>query len=165
MKLTNPEAECLVFTFKEGLLSKIAHDLRIRATELSVDIEEGSLKAEIDASSLRVETPLKDGVPFDGLSDKNKEEIQGNIRNDVLHADKHPKIHFESTELTDSRVAGNLTLHGVTRPVEGNITVEDGRRIVEIELHQPDYGIKPYTAMLGTLRVQANLKVRFSVPA
>jgi len=31
-------------------------------------------------------------------------------------------------------------------------------------LHQPDFGIRPYSAMLGTLRVDADVVVRVVIP-
>ncbi len=35
----------------------------------------------------------------------------------------------------------------------------------EVRLQQPDFGIRPYRAMLGTLRVQPDVLIRMSVPA
>jgi hypothetical protein len=37
--------------------------------------------------------------------------------------------------------------------------------IAEARIHQPDFGIRPYTALLGTLRVQPDVMVRVVVPA
>jgi hypothetical protein len=34
----------------------------------------------------------------------------------------------------------------------------------EVTLHQPDYGIKPYSAMLGTLKIRPDVKVRIRLP-
>jgi hypothetical protein len=36
--------------------------------------------------------------------------------------------------------------------------------VAEIKLHQPDFGIKPFTAALGALKVKPDVVVRVSVP-
>jgi hypothetical protein len=61
-----------VHTFKEGLLSKLAHDLLIDVTDFKVNLEvpeagfaSGSLELEIQANSLKVICALKDGERTD----------------------------------------------------------------------------------------------------
>ncbi len=61
-----------VDTFKEGLLSKLAHDLLIDVTDFKVNLEvpeagfaSGSLELEIQANSLKVICALKDGERTD----------------------------------------------------------------------------------------------------
>jgi polyisoprenoid-binding protein YceI len=61
-------------------------------------------------------------------------------------------------------LTGELTLHGKTRPLTVTTRAVDGRQVAELALHQPDYGIKPYSAMLGTLKIRPELKLRVSVP-
>jgi polyisoprenoid-binding protein YceI len=166
-------AECLVFTFKEGLLSKIAHDLKIQVTRFTVTIDDATqaITAEFDARSLRVHSVVKDGRDdVHGLSDSDKSKIAGQIVADVLHADEHPVVRFASTAVTARPdggydITGNLTLHGATRPVFTRTRLENGRQVAELVLHQPDYGIKPFKAMMGTLKVQADVRVRCSIPA
>src|SRR5690606_13231714 len=118
-------AECLVFTYKEGLLSPIAHDLQIRVERFSleVDAEPPGIRAEVDAASLRVIMAMKDGRENpSALSDKDKREIERNIREDVLHPGRYPKVAFRSTAVKKAgdewRIEGELTLHGTTRRVE-----------------------------------------------
>ena len=60
-------------------------------------------------------------------------------------------------------LGGELTLHGVTRPLSAQTRVVAGRQQLEVTLHQPDFGITPYRAMLGTLKIQANVTVRITV--
>ena len=56
-------ASCVVFTFKEGLLSPVAHDLRISVTRFSVllDGARSTVTATFDTGSLLVDTAMKDG--------------------------------------------------------------------------------------------------------
>ena len=166
-------AECLVFTFKEGLLSKIGHDLKIRVGRFSVEIDDATraITAELDARSLRVVNAVKDGQDDPhGLSEADKDKIAGQIIDDVLHSNQYPVVRFESTAVTPLDgggydISGNLTLHGVTRSISTRTRVESGRQVAEVLIHQPDYGIKPFKAMMGALKVQADVRVRCSVPA
>lgn len=166
-------AECLVFTFKEGLLSAIAHDLKIQVGRFTVTIDDATraITAELDARSLEVLAVVKDGRDeLHALSEADKTKIAGQIVSDVLHADAHPTVRFASRTVTPRDdggydITGDLTLHGVTRPVSTRTRLENGRQVAEVVIHQPDYGIKPFKAMMGTLKVQADVRVRLSVPA
>ena len=153
-------AEVQVYSYKEGLLSAMAHDLRHRVAKFSVDVAGDSVTATFDASSLEVASPQRDGVDNPGLLPKfTWAEIEKNVRNDVLHSAKHREIRFVSSRVTDAEVVGQLTLHGVTREVRCVRRDEPGAYVAEAWLDQPDFGIKPYSAMLGTLKVQPKVKV------
>lgn len=165
-------ATCHVLTFKEGVLSAVAHDLRIRVERFSLAIDEaaGTVEARISADSLRVDCAMKGGrEDFAALSDRNKREIEGNIVSEVLHARRHPEIVFRSSAIAgegdERRIDGTLSLHGRERPLRVTARRQAGRWTAEVELHQPDFGIEPYSAMLGTLKVRPTVRVRVSVPA
>lgn len=169
-------ATCHVFTLKEGVLSAVAHDLRLRVERFTIDVDEaaGTVTATFSASSLRVDCAMKNGrEDFDALSDRNRREIEGNIADDVLHAKRHPEIVLRSGRIDtgskgegdERRIEGTLSLHGTERPLRATARREAGKWIAEVELRQPDFGIKPYSAMLGTLKVQPVVRVRISVPA
>ncbi|HEU4580689.1 MAG TPA: YceI family protein [Polyangiaceae bacterium] len=169
-KYDETQAECLVFTFKEGLLSKVAHDLKIRVTRFSADVTPDSVRAKFDLRSLRVVEAMKDGNENSGaLSDADKAKIAEQISNEVLHAAQHPSAVFSSRAITPRAdggysIAGELSLHGVTQPIQVETRSEGGRQVASVELHQPSYGITPFKAMMGTLKVKADVIVRFSVP-
>jgi hypothetical protein len=158
-------AECFVLTFKEGLLSPVAHDLRLRVTRFEIEIG-ASLTATFDAASLVVDAPMKDGRDNHGaLTPADKTKIEGQIRDDVLHAARHPHIIFRGPAPTlradgGYDLHGELTLHGVTKSIAAETQLVDGRQQVELTLHQPDYGITPFRAMLGTLKIRPNVTVR-----
>jgi hypothetical protein len=164
-------AECSVFTFKEGLLSPVAHDLRLQVTRFNIDVaaDAASIVAIFDAGSLVVDSPMKDGVENpSALSAADKHKIAGQIRDDVLETRKHPEIVFRSRLLRPRSdggydFAGELSLHGVTRPLSGATQLVNGRQRLELTLHQPDFGITPFRAMLGALKIQADVRVRLTV--
>lgn len=166
------DAECLVFTFKEGLLSPIAHDLKIRVERfwLDVDVGAGTVVAEFETGSLRVVTAMKQGRETPAsLSDRDKREIASNIREDVLHPDRYPTARFESTRVEKEGeawlVEGDLRLHGTTRRISTRTTPEGDDLVAEVPLHQPDFGIKPYRAALGALKVRPDVRVRIRLPS
>jgi hypothetical protein len=165
-------AQCLVYSYKDGLLSKMAHDLKHRVTrfKLYIDEEARTIDAEIDASSLCVECVMKDGLESsNSLSDEDKRKIEQQIAHDVLHANDHPKIRFQSTSVTQGpeglHVQGTLVLNDCTRPVFTVARRVNGRYVAELKIHQPEFGIKPFSAMMGTLRIKPDVVVRLVVPA
>jgi polyisoprenoid-binding protein YceI len=160
-----------VFTYKEGLLSAIAHDLEIRVTRFDVDVEASplSVRARFDAASLQVVGAVRDGAVQPGaLSDADKRKIEHTIAAEVLHTAEHPDIVFTSSEVTPEgeglRLIGELTLHGRARLITFRARPEGDGMVAEVRLHQPDFGIKPYTAMLGALKIKPDVTVRCSLP-
>ena len=87
----------------------------------------------------------------------------------MLHSTEHPSAVFSSRSVTRRSdggysIDGDLTLHGVSKALHAETQLEAGRQVASIELHQPDYGITPYKAMMGTLKVKPDVIVRLSVP-
>jgi len=155
-------AECRVFTYKEGLLSAVAHDLEIDVTEFEVQLSEDGTEvtATFDPRSLRVLHAVVDGRRSPGtLSDKDKKKIESNIVDKVLHAKKHRTIRFTSTDVHEREIAGELELHGRKRSVR---LTRDGDTAIT-RLHQPDFGIAPYSAMLGALKIKPDIEVRLTI--
>ncbi len=150
-------AKVQVFTFKEGLLSAMAHDLKIEVTRFSLDLDGEIARCEFDAASLKVISPMKDGAEHPSLLPTALYgEIEKNARVDVLDAKKHPHVRFESTAMSDTEVKGRLTLRGATKEVRGT----RAGRTAEFRLDVRDFGIKPFSAMLGTLKVKPEVVVK-----
>lgn len=161
-------AQCRILTFKEGMLSAIAHDLEIAVTRFRVDISDSlSVTAQFATDSLRVLNAVRDGHPIDVLSPADKRKIERNIADDVLATRTHPQATFAgvATPVADGfAIEGNLTLKGVSRPLTAVARRSKQHLVLEVELHQPNWGVRPFTAMLGTLRVRPEVKVRLEVP-
>ncbi len=162
-------AQCHVFTFKEGALSALAHDLELEVGRFVIEVgPDQAVEARFEAGSVRVLHAIKDGRPSE-MSAGDKRKIEGNIADDVLASRRHPEIRFTAGKVTPSGdgfvLAGELTLHGKTRPLEVRTrAAEGGKQVAEITLHQPDFGIKPFSAMLGTLKIKPDVKVRVTLP-
>lgn len=162
-------AHCLVFTEKEGLLSAVAHDLKIAVSRFEIDVDQtGKVVAYFEAGSLHVVCAMAGGAEEPGrLSDADRRSIDAAIADEVLDARRHPHVHFIGSSATGgnlSRISGTLSVRGQSRPVE-LVAGRAGNRIVtEYRLHQPDFGIRPYRAMLGTLKVKPDVLVRLVLP-
>jgi hypothetical protein len=171
IRLDESSADCLVFTYKEGILSAVAHDLKIRVGRFRIEIDEvaRTVAGRFDATSLRVVCAMQAGVDAEGaLGAEQKREIEGNIVRHVLAADEYPEIRYVSTSVAAEgdgfRVAGELFLHGRRRPAETSVRKERDGYVARAEIHQPDFGIRPYSALLGALKVKADVAVQIVIP-
>lgn len=170
MHVDATKGECLVFTYKDGLLSRVGHDLKLRCDDFAIELGEGTVEATFDAAAFTCVAALKNGRENpSALSAKDKRQIIDNLRKSVLASAKHPKIRFKSTSMAIDgnvmKVRGDLSLTGRTRSVDLTARKVAGAWVAEVELNQPDFGIKPFTALMGTLKVKPKVKVRVSVPA
>lgn len=172
------ESSFWVFAGKAGLFSMLAHDHEIGVKSFSgrVVIPEagaagGSLEMEVNATSLAV----LDKKP----SEEDKKKIFDSMHKEVLESAKHQKITFKSTSVSDVKQTGNdaynivvngdLTLRGVTKriavPVAATITPQQLRATGKYTLKQTDYGITPYSAAGGTIKVKNEIVVNFNIVA
>jgi polyisoprenoid-binding protein YceI len=164
-------SECLLFSFKDGLLARLAHDLKLRVERFSIEVDDSTrqIKATFDPSSIQVACAQVDGRDDPStLSKGDKKKIYDNVTKDVLRVRKYPEIRFDSTNVVERgegfAVEGTLQMHGKSRNVQASVRPDGNRWVTEIRVHQPDFGIKPYTAALGALKVKPNVLVRVSVP-
>ena len=169
-----PDARCRIYTYKEGLLSAVGHDLLLEVGAFEVAVEPGEgLTATFETRSIAVINALRDGVPDPAaLSDKDRTTIAGYLHDDVLHSRRHPKITFRGTDFREDddeddawEVEGDLNLHGRTRSLTATVALRDDRWVSRVRIHQPDYGIAPFRALMGTLRIAAHVEVELSIPA
>lgn len=67
-------------------------------------------------------------------------------------------------------VLGNLTLHGVTRPIKVSVYayLDDNGRLIadgEAAFHYQDFGVRRLTMLLGTMKVGTEVTLRYHVVA
>lgn len=164
-------SECLVFSFKDGLLAPLAHDLKMRVERFSIEVDDATheIKASFDPSSIRVVCAQVDGRDDpSALSEGDMKKIHGNLVKDVLHVRKHPEIRFDSTNVVSRgegfAIEGTLRIHDKSRNIQASVRADGDRWVTEVQVHQPDFGIKPFTAALGTLKVKPDVLVRIEAP-
>lgn len=135
------------------------------------DVGRSTVSATFDATALKV---TGKGEPLEDVP-----EVQRVMLSDrVLDVQRHPTITFQSRQVSvvkqsadqmTLRITGDLTLHGVTRPLDVPVTVEltaDGLRAHgKTTVQQSQFGIRPVTAGAGTVRVKDEVEVMFSIAA
>jgi polyisoprenoid-binding protein YceI len=154
-----------VRTRRGGAAAKAGHDLLIHVTRWEGTLETGEdaqptgATLTADATSLRV----RQGTGgIQSLSDDDKANIEQTIDDEVL---KRRDIAFRSTRVepgTDGQLSmeGELTLAGQTKPIAFDLTVgEDGHVSATASITQTRWGMKPYSALFGTLKVLDDVEV------
>jgi polyisoprenoid-binding protein YceI len=149
----------VLHTTRQGLATKVGHDLTIEVTRWSgtvtVDPAGHGIDVTIEVGSLAVVHGAGGVKP---LSDKDKREIQSNAAK-TLDANRTPTARFVTTSARlgadgGGTVAGTLTLRGVSRDHTLTITpLGEGRFRATGTVTQTEFGIKPYTAFLGALKL------------
>jgi polyisoprenoid-binding protein YceI len=152
--------DCRVSVFREGLLTSMGHDVTFQVTSLAMDIgDDDGVTVDLDAGSLRVIT--------EAVKESDRKDIEKNTEK-TLEARKHPKIQFRSVSVVRdgdrARIEGDLTLHGVTKQISVQATDDGQRWNAKVTLDQREFGIKPFSAMLGALKVKPEVEVTISVP-
>jgi polyisoprenoid-binding protein YceI len=87
-----------------------------------------------------------------------------------LDAKKFPQIRFVADDIAKTedgyRLTGTTEIHGTARPQVVDLTVEDrGDTWVlstQVSITQSDFGVKPYSLFMGSLRVADEVTVEFT---
>jgi polyisoprenoid-binding protein YceI len=157
-----------VFTTREGALSAVGHDLLLNVQRFEIQLDGDEVTATVEADSLEVEgTVNSDGsVKRPGLNRLERGKVEKSIVKEVLSARKHPTIAFEGTfDAEAGRLEGTLSLHGQSGSVACDVEKSESVYEAEFVVHQPSYGIEPYRAFMGALKVEADVTVRVELEA
>ena len=169
-----PETGSLqVRTGRDGLAARVGHDLLIAVQIWSGVItvrgrfpSGAGVEVEADLRSLRVLSGSGGAV---ALSDRDRAEITTTAGR-LLETDRHPLAAFSSSEVRAAAggdtgtVLGTLVLLGQSRPVALDVVAvgpEQWRATTTVE--QSTFGIKPYRAFFGALRLADRVTVEVSV--
>jgi hypothetical protein len=151
-----------VHVYKAGLLSAFGHDHDISAPAAgTVDVAGRGVELHVEAAALRVQDAK--------VSDKDRAEIQATMLGSaVLDAVHYPEIRFRSTSAESGgsgawKVAGELTLHGETRAVSMDVHEKEGHYAGTCRLDITNFGIKPFKAAGGAVRVKDTVEIEFDI--
>ena len=160
-----------VFAFAGHDHEVVAPAVRGQITLNRASVGRSTVSATFDAAALKV---TGKGEPVDDVPEVQRVMLS----NQVLDVQRYPTITFQSRQVSvvkqsadqmALRIAGDLTLHGVTRPLDVPVTVEltaaGLRASGKTTVQQSQFGIKPVTAGAGTVRVKDEVDVVFSVTA
>jgi hypothetical protein len=156
--------ELLVFTFKDGLLSRVAHDLKIEAERVTVARDGASLTVTAPACGLKVRCAMKKGrEDHRALSASQRGEIESLIYEKILDVERHPEIHFTG-KIQGASVSGVLTIRGASQALTLPWNSSGGAITGEITIDQRRFGISPYRAMMGAIKLKPTLKIVWRTP-
>lgn len=161
---------------RSGLLWFKGHGHHLAAKDFSGRVEltpqtvtPASLRLVVKAASLH-----ETGADF---TEQQKQIINKELHEIVLHPDQYPDIVFQSTNVTakpakvgsgyDVKLTGDLTLHGVTRRVEIPATVtrngDELRAVGKFSIDRDDFKVKATSAFHGLVRVSDTVKFEFDI--
>ena len=160
---------------RSGPLWFKGHSHHLAASDFSGQVEltpetitPASLRLVVKAASLH-----ETGADF---TEPQKQIIDKELKDIVLHPAQYPDITFQSTNVTakglgagryDVKINGNLTLHGVTRPITipATITLNGStlRAVGTFSIDRDDYKVKATSAFHGMVRVDDDIKFEFDI--
>lgn len=160
---------------RSGLLWFKGHSHHLAASDFSGQVEltpqsitPASLRLVVKAASLH-----ETGAVF---TEQQKQIINKELHDIVLHPDQYPDIVFQSTSVTakpaktggyDVKLAGDLTLHGVTRRIEIPATVtvsgNEMRAVGKFSIDRDDFKVKATSAAHGMVRVSNSVNFEFDI--
>jgi len=163
--------DLIVMTGVAGPAAKMGHHLTLAMRSWRVDVQwrgKRPFTAEltVDVDSLEV---VKGEGGVTPLAGPQKAVARANALKS-LDSKKYPRIRFAANAIEPSavgyRLVGELEIHGRTLPRTVEVAVdESGDDLtvsVEATVAQSDFGIKPLSLMMGTLKVDDEVTVVFS---
>jgi polyisoprenoid-binding protein YceI len=165
-RLGPDNAELSLRTERAGAAAKAGHDLVIAVTSWEAELVVGegpadtTMELTADASSLRV---VEGTGGMKALGDEDIANIHQTIDDEIL---KGQDITFRSTRVQTEpdgsriQVEGDLTLVGETRPIEFDLAISAaGMLTATAVVTQSVWGMKPYSALFGALKVKDEVLV------
>lgn len=166
-------AKLLIRTARTGGAAKAGHDLVIEVRSWNATVQAGAepgdtqMQLSADSRSLHV---LEGTGGIKPLGGKDRDSIRQTIDDDVL---KGCAIEFHSTSVTPGgdgglRVAGELDLFSKRGPISFDLrSGDDGRLTGSAVVKQTEFGIKPYSALFGALKVadEVTVEIEGTVPS
>ena len=149
-----------VRTGRTGTVAKAGHDLLLHVTKWRATLavgDEPSVSVDADATSMKV----REGTGgMMALDDGDMANIEQTIDDEVL---KRQDISFRSTRADETAeglsVTGDLTLRNTTRSVAFDLELAEQRVRGPAVVKQTEWGMKPYTALFGALKVADEVRV------
>jgi len=165
-----------VRAFATGMLSSLGHSPTFAIRDFDGDLE--FAPEALDATSLRIHVKADSLEVMDDINNKDRQEMESTMNQRVLETAKFPEIDFASTSISASllgegryqaKLNGNLTLHGMTRPIaiptQVTLLGDMLRAGGEFPLLQTNFGIAPVSVAGGTLKLKDEIKFVFDIVA
>lgn len=181
-EVDSDSSELLIRVDPEGPMARLGHSHVIGGNVISgrVIVHDRSgdarLDLEIDAAAMEVDKPrwrrmlgLKPDLDADAIAG-----TLANMRGErVLDVNRFPTIEIRSTDVAGPdwmpTVTAHIRLKGALReisvPVAVTLSGDHLQAIGSFELVQSDFGMEPFSAVGGALRVSDRMQIRFRIVA
>jgi polyisoprenoid-binding protein YceI len=169
--LTAAEGELQILTGVAGPAAKMGHRLTIAMASWRADVQwrgkqPTAVELVVDVDSLQV---IKGEGGVTPLSGPEKGVVRSNALKS-LNVKKYPQITFSAQDITQTatgyRLAGTVEIHGTSRPQTVDLAVEEsgGGWVMSAStpVLQTQFGVKPYSLFVGSLKVADEVNVRFT---
>jgi polyisoprenoid-binding protein YceI len=170
-RLTAAEGELQILTGVAGPAAKMGHRLTIAFASWQAEVrwrddEPAAARLVVDVDSLQVLHGEGGVTPLTG---PEKGVVRSNALK-ALDAKKFPRITFVaddiSTAVTGYRLDGAVEIHGKTRPQTVDLAVDDAGEAwvmsTSATVTQTQFGVKPYSLFMGSLKVADEVTLRFT---
>jgi polyisoprenoid-binding protein YceI len=174
-RLDAPQSKFIAHAFAGGPLWFKGHDHLVAVREFTgeAQLSPDSVTTASLVISARTSSMVETSSVF---TEQQKQIINKELREIVLLPDQYPEIVFKSTNVTgqstgsnqyDVKISGNLTLHGVTKPItiptKLTVTGNDLRALGEFSISRGDFNVKATSAVHGLVRVRDKIKFTFDI--
>jgi polyisoprenoid-binding protein YceI len=182
-RIDSAQSAVLIFLERRGPLSVLAHDHVLVVGELAGRLEADrehlaatTLRLSVPVAELRVDPPQereRAGMSS-SLSDEDRASVRGNLLSPAqLDAERYPQVSADlagvSGELPHPTLALHLHIRGIERTIPVPVDVKWGPEQLrvrgELALLQSDFGIRPYSTLLGAIAVKDQVRIRFDIVA
>lgn len=163
--------ELLVKTGVVGRAAKMGHRLTIAMDSWRAEVtwaagEPTEVDLTVEVTSLRV---VRGEGGVKGLSGPEKTIVRSNAMK-ALDADRFPHIRFRAQDVRKTAegydLSGTLEIHGKTNACQVGVRVEDldgtMRMSCEAEVRQTAFGVKPYSILMGSVKIADTVTVAFA---
>ena len=170
-RLDASDGELLIRTGVKGRAARMGHRLTIVMTRWQATVSWAG--AEPVAAELAVETDsfevLRGEGGVKGLSGPERTLVRSNALKS-LDAGRFPEIRFAAETIDKTkdgyRLTGKLHIRGKSREHVIDLRTEDlgdsWRMSAESSVRQSDYGVKPYSLLMGSVQVADDVTVSFA---
>ena len=174
-RLDSSQSKFIAHALRGGLLWFKGHDHLVAVREFSGEAQ--ITPDSITPASLEITAKAASMVETNSVfTDQQKQIIDKELREIVLQPEQYPDITFRSTSVTgkataanqyDLKIAGDLSLHGVTRPINipTHVTImgSDLRAQGEFSVNRDEFKVKATSAAHGLVRVRNKIKFTFDI--
>ena len=156
-----------IFTFKEGILARAAHDLALRLDQFQITLDGDRVSAVMPLEGLQVLGPVEGGVvQADRYDAAQRAEVARTMHTDVLHSGRYPTARYAGRAVAESggfHVDGQLELAGRTTTLSFDVRRDGDVYRARFEIPPSRWGIPPYKALLGAVKLKDSVRIELAL--